>query len=106
MVILICSDETVILSLFDTQAVAFHRQLESLRTDPKVVVATSINPKMVGGIESVPYAMYCGVSCYTDPLCLFITLGRLFINATSGTHVYFDKKTIAGGVRFYEYVCG
>lgn len=37
---------------------------------------------------------------------LFDSLGRLFINATSGTHVYFDKKTRAGGVRFYEYVCG
>ncbi|KAL0802493.1 hypothetical protein Bca101_057669 [Brassica carinata] len=71
-------DETVILSFFDTQAVAFHKQLEALREDPKVVVATSINPKMVGG--------------------------RLFINATSGTHVYFDKKTRAGGVRFYELV--
>ncbi|XP_013623718.1 PREDICTED: uncharacterized protein LOC106329571 isoform X1 [Brassica oleracea var. oleracea] len=44
--------------------------------DPKVIVATSINPKLVGG--------------------------RLFLNATS--HVYFDKKTYAGEVRFYQYV--
>ncbi|CAF1758394.1 unnamed protein product [Brassica napus] len=28
--------------------------------------------------------------------------GRLFLNATSGTHVYFDKKTIAGAARFYR----
>ena len=28
--------------------------------------------------------------------------GRLFLNATS--HVYFDKKTYAGEVRFYQYV--
>ncbi|KAL0715089.1 hypothetical protein Bca4012_064411 [Brassica carinata] len=72
------SDDTVILSLFDSQAVAFHRQLEALRADPKVIVATSINPKMVGG--------------------------RLFLNATSGTHVFFDKKTRAGSGRFYELV--
>ncbi|XP_048619002.1 uncharacterized protein LOC106440460 isoform X2 [Brassica napus] len=44
--------------------------------DPKVIAATSINPKLVGG--------------------------RLFLNATS--HVYFDKKTYAGEVRFYQYV--
>ncbi|KAJ4885473.1 Uncharacterized protein Rs2_35566 [Raphanus sativus] len=72
------SDETVTLSLFDSQAVAFHRELESMRVDPKVIVETSINPKMVGG--------------------------RLFLNATSGTHVYFDKETDSGGVGFYQLV--
>ncbi|XP_018461150.2 uncharacterized protein LOC108832149 [Raphanus sativus] len=70
------SEETVTLSLFDSQAVAFHRQLEAIRDDPRVIVATIINPKMVGG--------------------------RLFLNATSGTHVYFDKNTIAGSNRFYQ----
>lgn len=44
-----CSDDTATLSLFDSQAVAFHKQLEAMRVDPKVIVATSINPKMVGG---------------------------------------------------------
>ncbi|XP_056856655.1 uncharacterized protein LOC130512459 isoform X2 [Raphanus sativus] len=72
------SDDTVTLSLFDSQAVAFHMQLESMRDDPKVIVATSINPKLVGG--------------------------RLFLNATSGTHVYFDKQTDAGSARFYQLV--
>ncbi|CAN6925573.1 unnamed protein product [Brassica oleracea] len=72
------SDETVTLSLFDSQAVAFHKQLEAMRVDPKVMVVTSINPKIVGG--------------------------RLFLNATSGTHVYFDKKTIAGAARFYKLI--
>ncbi|KAF8094782.1 hypothetical protein N665_0353s0013 [Sinapis alba] len=72
------SDETVTLSLFDSQAIAFHTQLEPMRIDPTVIVASSINPKMVGG--------------------------RLFLNATSGTHVYFDKKTRAGESRFYELV--
>ncbi|KAF3530095.1 hypothetical protein DY000_02042509 [Brassica cretica] len=68
------SDETVTLSFFDSQAVAFHKQLEAMRVDPKVMVVTSINPKIVGG--------------------------RLFLNATSETHVYFDKKTRAGDARF------
>ncbi|KAF8116080.1 hypothetical protein N665_0022s0010 [Sinapis alba] len=72
------SDDTVTLSLFDSQAIAFHKQLESMRIDPNVIVASSINPKMVGG--------------------------RLFLNATSGTHVYFNKKTRAGESRFYELV--
>ncbi|CAN6830855.1 unnamed protein product [Brassica oleracea] len=63
-------------SFFDSQAVAFHIQLEAMRVDPKVMVVTSINPKIVGG--------------------------RLFLNATSGTHVYFDKKTGAGAALFYR----
>ncbi|CAF1926906.1 hypothetical protein YC2023_058202 [Brassica napus] len=72
------SDETVTLSFFDSQAVAFHKQLEAMRFDPKVMVVTSINPKIVRG--------------------------RLFLNATSGTHVYFDKKTRAGDARFYKLI--
>ncbi|KAF2540081.1 hypothetical protein F2Q68_00031689 [Brassica cretica] len=75
-------DQSELLGLANTNthlpAVAFHKQLEAMRVDPKVIVATSINPKMVGG--------------------------RLFLNATSGTHVYFDKKTKAGEVRFYQLV--
>ena len=46
-----CSDETVTLSLFDSQAVSFHKQLGELCGDPKVIVATNINPKLIGGIE-------------------------------------------------------
>ncbi|KAH0872984.1 hypothetical protein HID58_070346 [Brassica napus] len=71
-------DETVTLSLFDSQAVSFHKQLGELCGDPKVIVATNINPKLIGG--------------------------RLFLNATSGTHVYFDKETNAGEVLFYQLV--
>ncbi|CAN6832497.1 unnamed protein product [Brassica oleracea] len=63
------SDESVTLSLFDCQTVSFHKKLESMRDDPKVVVDTNINPKMIGG--------------------------RLFLNATSGKHVHFDKETNA-----------
>ncbi|KAG5376523.1 hypothetical protein IGI04_041119 [Brassica rapa subsp. trilocularis] len=45
--------------------------------DPRVAVASIINPKMLRG--------------------------RLFLNATSGTHVFFDKATDAGAIRFYEH---
>ncbi|KAF2579886.1 hypothetical protein F2Q68_00005255 [Brassica cretica] len=45
---------------------------------PRVLVATSINPQIVGG--------------------------RLFLNATSGTHIYFDKETTAGETYFYRLV--
>lgn len=44
--------------------------------DPRVAVASIINPKMLRG--------------------------RLFLNATSGTHVFFDKATDAGAIRFYD----
>ncbi|CAN6977247.1 unnamed protein product [Brassica rapa subsp. trilocularis] len=73
-----CSDVSVTLSLFDAQAVSFHQKLGGMRGDPKVIVATSINPKMVGG--------------------------RLFLNATSRTHVYYDKETHAGESLFYRLV--
>ncbi|CAN7141612.1 unnamed protein product, partial [Brassica rapa subsp. narinosa] len=72
------NDVSVTLSLFDAQAVLFHQKLGGMRDDPKVIVATSINPKMVGG--------------------------RLFLNATSGTHVYYDKETHAGESLFYRLV--
>nr|VDC77314.1 unnamed protein product [Brassica rapa] len=54
-----------------------HNQQEKMRGDPRVVVATSVNPKMVGG--------------------------HLFLNATSGTHIYFDKETAVGESFFYIY---
>ncbi|CAH8349085.1 unnamed protein product [Eruca vesicaria subsp. sativa] len=38
----------VTLSLLDSQAVFFHKKLEG--KDPRVVLASSINPKIVGGI--------------------------------------------------------
>ncbi|CAN6817792.1 unnamed protein product [Brassica oleracea] len=72
------NDVSVTLSLFDAQAVSFHQKLGGMRDDPKVIVTTSINPKMVGG--------------------------RLFLNATSGTHVYYDKETHAGESLFYRLV--
>ncbi|KAH0888455.1 hypothetical protein HID58_050884 [Brassica napus] len=63
------NDVSVTMSMFDSQPVKLHNQLESMGGDPRVLVATSINPKIVGG--------------------------HLFLNATSGTRIYFDKETIA-----------
>lgn len=38
-----------LLSLFDSQAVMFHNKLDGFGGDPRVVVGTNINPKIVGG---------------------------------------------------------
>ncbi|KAG5386045.1 hypothetical protein IGI04_037515 [Brassica rapa subsp. trilocularis] len=46
--------------------------------EPKFVLITSINPKVVGD---------------------FLYTGRLFLNGTSGTHIYFDSETDAGKER-------
>ncbi|CAG7871205.1 unnamed protein product [Brassica rapa] len=41
--------------LFDGLALAFHRKLESKGSEPKVVLATSINPKTVGGEKTITF---------------------------------------------------
>ncbi|KAF3528621.1 hypothetical protein DY000_02038504 [Brassica cretica] len=43
------NDTYVTMSLFDSHAVEIHAKLEQMGADPKVVVATSVIPKMVGG---------------------------------------------------------
>ncbi|CAN6876969.1 unnamed protein product [Brassica oleracea] len=40
---------TVVISIFDALALAFYNKLESYATEPTIVLATSINPKIVGG---------------------------------------------------------
>ncbi|CAN6880128.1 unnamed protein product [Brassica oleracea] len=64
------SGENVCVSMFDSMALAFHAKLDSYGREPKVIIVTSVNPKIVGG--------------------------RLFLNGTSGTHLYFDSETAAG----------
>ncbi|CAH8320550.1 unnamed protein product [Eruca vesicaria subsp. sativa] len=63
------SGENVCVSMFDSMALRFHTKFDSYEKEPRVVIATSINPKIVGG--------------------------RMFLNATSGTHLYFDCDTAA-----------
>ncbi|KAH0885114.1 hypothetical protein HID58_061210 [Brassica napus] len=64
------NDTSVTLTLFDAQAVKIHNQLAQMAVDPRICVATSVNPRMVGG--------------------------RLFFNGTAGTHIHFDVETVAG----------
>ena len=47
------SDASVTISLFEAQAVKIHNQLKKMGGDPKVVVITSVNPRMVGGKQPV-----------------------------------------------------
>ncbi|KAF3588546.1 hypothetical protein F2Q69_00030958 [Brassica cretica] len=42
------NDASVTMSLFDAQAVKIHNQLEQMGVDPRVFVATSVNPKIMG----------------------------------------------------------
>lgn len=46
---LLCSGENVCVSMFDSKAPAFHRKFDSYGKEPRVVLATSLNPKIVGG---------------------------------------------------------
>ncbi|CAN7094749.1 replication protein A 70 kDa DNA-binding subunit A [Brassica rapa] len=68
--LLLESGENVCVSMFDSMALAFHTKLDSYGREPRVIIVTSVNPKIVGG--------------------------RLFLNGTSGTHLYFDSETSAG----------
>ncbi|CAN7032543.1 unnamed protein product [Brassica rapa subsp. trilocularis] len=56
------------------QCVMLTLRLKSYRKELKIVLATNINPKIVGG--------------------------RLVLKATSGTHIYFDSETAAGKEEF------
>ncbi|KAF3596066.1 hypothetical protein DY000_02020510 [Brassica cretica] len=61
-----CSTTTE--SMFDALALTFRNKFESYGSEPRIVLATTINPKR----------------------------GRLYLNSTSGTHIYFDSETAVG----------
>nr|VDD33264.1 unnamed protein product [Brassica oleracea] len=65
--------------MFDDRAVTFQTKFDEHISEPKVILFTSINPKVVGG--------------------------KLFLNATFGTHFYFDCETSAGK-EHYERLVG
>ncbi|CAN7017822.1 unnamed protein product, partial [Brassica oleracea var. botrytis] len=46
---IVCRDTTVCVSLFDSLALAFHSKLGGYGREPRFVLATGINPKMVAG---------------------------------------------------------
>ncbi|CAH2035718.1 unnamed protein product [Thlaspi arvense] len=60
------STDTVCLSVFDGLANELHQKLELTGLEPRVILATNINPKFLSG--------------------------RLYLNATSGSHFYFDNE--------------
>ncbi|KAH0935467.1 hypothetical protein HID58_012584, partial [Brassica napus] len=60
---------------FDGLAKLLEENLLSRNEEPEVLVATNINPKLVGG-NTLPH--------------------RLFLNKTSTTHLYLDNECVAG----------
>ncbi|CAH8336196.1 unnamed protein product [Eruca vesicaria subsp. sativa] len=44
------SGENVCVSMFDSMALVFHTKFDSHKKEPRIVIATSINPKIVGGM--------------------------------------------------------
>ncbi|CAN6892138.1 unnamed protein product [Brassica oleracea] len=72
------SGVSVTMSVFDSHAVSCHikKKLEGYKVDSRVVVATCINPKLIGG--------------------------RMFLNTISGPHFYLDKETEAVESYFYK----
>ena len=114
----LCNGENVCVSMFDSLALAFHTKFDSYGREPKIIIATSLNPKIVG----VDVFMFLNFGCihtyirqmhgslylfWTRVLlvnpCIFLS-GRLFLNATSGTHLYFDSETAARKKLFGTYV--
>ncbi|KAF2538557.1 hypothetical protein F2Q68_00019764 [Brassica cretica] len=72
-------DVNVCVSMFDDRAVTFQTKFDEHSSEPKVILFTNINPKVVGE--------------------------KLFLNATSGTYFYFDCETSAGK-EHYERLVG
>ncbi|CAF2045791.1 replication protein A 70 kDa DNA-binding subunit A-like isoform X2 [Brassica napus] len=64
------SDTTVCVSIFDSLALAFHSKLDVYGKEPRIVVVTAVNPKLVSG--------------------------KLYLNGTSATRVFFDSETAVG----------
>ncbi|KAL0730706.1 hypothetical protein Bca4012_026800 [Brassica carinata] len=63
-------DVNVCVSLFDSLALAFHTKLDGYGREPKIVIVTGINPKVV--------------------------LGKLYLNGTSASRIFFDSDTLVG----------
>ncbi|XP_024013212.1 uncharacterized protein LOC112087536 [Eutrema salsugineum] len=71
------NDIPVTLSAFDALAKQLNQKLQRAGGEPRVILATNINPKFVGGNWYEPNDV-------SFP-------GKLFLNATSGTHFFFDN---------------
>ncbi|CAF1894959.1 unnamed protein product [Brassica napus] len=52
------SGDNVCVSLFDSMALAFHNKFDAYGKEPKVVLATSVNPKIVGDKRVFNYIFF------------------------------------------------
>nr|VDC66376.1 unnamed protein product [Brassica rapa] len=64
-------DVDVCVSMFDSLALAFHSKFDGYGREPRIVLVTAINPKIVSA-------------------------GKLYLNGTSATRVFFDCETTVG----------
>ncbi|KAH0923176.1 hypothetical protein HID58_023194, partial [Brassica napus] len=73
--LMVLANKNTDLQVFDGLAKLLEENLLSRNEEPEVLVATNINPKLVGG-NTLPH--------------------RLFLNKTSTTHLYLDNECVAG----------
>ncbi|CAN6999883.1 unnamed protein product [Brassica oleracea var. botrytis] len=108
--IIINRSTTVSLSVFDAQADQLKQNILAIGV-AKVIVATSINPKFVGGNircgkgdrrnQHQPQVYMGQAFIYLFPLQI-ICLCRLYLDATSGIYFYFDHEVAASQRLFQE----
>lgn len=67
-------ETTVCVSMFESLAHAFHSKFDSYGKEPKIVLVTGINPKIVSG--------------------------KLYLNGTAATRLFFDSETSVGKAEF------
>lgn len=91
-----CSGSTVCVSVFDCLANLLHDNLVVNGVQPKLKLATSINPKLVGGmVRSNNYVYLMNPASHYIRAKFSLLPGRIFLTATTGTHFYFDKESVA-----------
>ncbi|XP_033136346.1 uncharacterized protein LOC103839241 isoform X2 [Brassica rapa] len=91
----ICRSTTVSLSVFDAQADQLKQNILAIGV-AKMIVATIINPKFVGG------NIQCGKGDRRNQHQPQVYRGRLYLDATSGIHFYFDHEVAASQRLFQE----
>lgn len=98
------SDTTVCVSIFDSLALAFHSKFDVYGREPRIVVVTAVNPKLVSGklaschaVDYYFYFFFVVKSLYKVPCVL---AGKLYLNGTSATRIFFDSETAVGADAF------
>ncbi|CAG7895025.1 unnamed protein product, partial [Brassica rapa] len=101
------SGDNVCVSMFDSMALAFHSKLESCGKESKIVLATSVNPKIVGDNVLDFFSQFWSLFMVFSSKCIremhaihclfwtevlltkpiYVLAGGLFLNATYATHL-------------------